>query len=252
MVANAAPGNEALHAELQQRASAAADAYSRLAAVLREEIGPHARGEDAFGRDAYRLFSRLYLGATVDFDETYRWGLDLLKSIVAEQESIAHLLYPGSSVADALRRLDEEPRYLVEGTDTLQAWMQELSDRVVDALADTHFEIAEPLRHLECRIAPTQTGGIYYTGPSEDFSRPGRMWWSVPPGVDDLPHLAGDHHRLPRRCSGPSPADRSGGGAGRPAEPLAQAGLLGVGARRGLGVVRGAADGGARLAGRRR
>ena len=97
----------------RQRASAAADAYSGLAAVLRDEVGPHARGEDAFGRDAYRLFSRLYLGAAVDLDETYEWGLDLLQSIVAEQESIAHRLYPGSSVAEALRRLDEEPRYLL-------------------------------------------------------------------------------------------------------------------------------------------
>ena len=101
MVADAAPGNDALHAELQQAAPAAADAYSRLAAVLRDEIGLHARGEDAFGRDAYRLFSRLYL--TVDLDETYEWGLDLLQSIVAEQESIAHRLYPESSVAEALR-----------------------------------------------------------------------------------------------------------------------------------------------------
>ena len=60
-----------------------------------------------------------------------------------------------------------------DGTDTLQNWMQDLSDRVVDALADTHFEIAEPLRRLECRIAPTQTGGIYYTGPSEDLEQAG-------------------------------------------------------------------------------
>jgi uncharacterized protein (DUF885 family) len=186
MVANAAPGNDALHAELQERAKAAAGAYSELAAVLRNEVGPHARGEDAFGRDAYRLFSRLYLGASVDLDETYEWGLELLQSIVAEQESIAHCLYPESSVAEALRRLDEEPRYILEGVDTLQHWMQELSDRVVDALADTHFEIAEPLRRLECRIAPTQTGGIYYTGPSEDLTRPGRMWWSVPPGKTDF------------------------------------------------------------------
>jgi uncharacterized protein (DUF885 family) len=50
-------------------------------------------------------------------------------------------------------------------------------------LAGTHFDIAAPLRRLECRIAPTQTGGIYYTAPSEDLTRPGRMWWSVPPGV---------------------------------------------------------------------
>ncbi|MGH3366910.1 MAG: DUF885 domain-containing protein, partial [Nocardioidaceae bacterium] len=25
--------------------------------------------------------------------------------------------------------------------------------------------------------------GIYYTGPTEDFARPGRMWWSVPAGI---------------------------------------------------------------------
>ena len=112
------------------------------------------------------------------------WGLRQLESIVAEQESIADRLYPGSSVAEALRRLDDEDRYLVAGTDALQAWMQDLSDRAVESLADTHFEIAEPLRSLECRIAPTHTGGIYYTGPSEDLARPGRMWWSVPHGVD--------------------------------------------------------------------
>jgi uncharacterized protein (DUF885 family) len=62
--------------------------------------------------------------------------------------------------------------------------MQDLSDRAMEALADTHFDIAATLRRLECRIAPTHTGGIYYTGPSEDLSRPGRMWWSVPRGVD--------------------------------------------------------------------
>ena len=184
MVSEAVPHNRVLHGELRERAAAAADAYSRLAAVLREEVGPHARRDDGFGRDAYRLFSRLYLGTDVDLDETYEWGLRRLDAIVAEQESIAHRLYPGSSVADALSRLDEEPRYIVHGTDTLQSWMQELSDRVVDALADTHFDIAAPLRNLECMIAPTQTGGIYYTGPSEDLTRPGRMWWSVPPGVD--------------------------------------------------------------------
>src|SRR5262249_24073163 len=112
MVADAVPDNETLHAELAVNASAAADAYSRLAAVLRDEVAPHARSDDAFGRDAYALHSRVYLGAAVDFDETYEWGLRLLESIVAEQESIAHRLYPGSSVSDALRRLDEEPRYV--------------------------------------------------------------------------------------------------------------------------------------------
>lgn len=63
--------------------------------------------------------------------------------------------------------------------------MQRLSDDAVEAMKE-HFEIPAPMDRLECMIAPTQEGGIYYTGPSDDFSRPGRMWWSVPPGEDEF------------------------------------------------------------------
>ena len=51
--------------------------------------------------------------------------------------------------------------------------MQETSDAAIAALDGVHFDIPAPLRTLECRIAPSATGGIYYTGPSDDFSRPG-------------------------------------------------------------------------------
>lgn len=182
MVAEA-PDHPALRDQLRNHAEDAANAYASLGTVLRDEIGPHAKASDGCGRDDYHLLSRSFLGAAVDFDEAYAWGLDQLEGIVAEQDAIADRLYPGTSAAEALRRLDGEERYLVHGTDALQRWMQELSDRAVDALADRHFDIAAPLRRLECRIAPTHTGGIYYTGPSEDLSRPGRMWWSVPRGV---------------------------------------------------------------------
>src|SRR5690606_25343828 len=90
---------------------------------------------------------------------------------------------PGTTPQEAMARLDTEPERLLHGTRALQAWMQETSDRAINELAGTQFDIPEPVRRLECRIAPTQTGGIYYTGPSADFSRPGRMWWSVPEGV---------------------------------------------------------------------
>ena len=183
MVSSAASATPLLHNELQAHAVAAADAYRRLADVLRDDIAPHARREDPFGRDAYRLFSRAFLGSKIDLDETYGWGLAQLDSIVAEQESIAERLYPGASVSETSHRLDGEQRYRIEGTDALRSWMQNLSDHAMESLADTHFDIAAPLRRLECRIAPTQTGGIYYTGPSEDLTRPGQMWWSVPPGV---------------------------------------------------------------------
>jgi uncharacterized protein (DUF885 family) len=64
--------------------------------------------------------------------------------------------------------------------------MQKLSDRAIEELGKTHFDIAAPLRKLECMIAPSNSGAIYYTGPSDDFSRPGRMWWSVPEGVTEF------------------------------------------------------------------
>jgi uncharacterized protein (DUF885 family) len=77
--------------------------------------------------------------------------------------------------------LDADPRYRVHGNDGLQAWMQRLSDQALDELRGVHFDIPDPLMKLECRIAPPGGGvGAYYTGPADDFSRPGRMWWSVP------------------------------------------------------------------------
>ena len=61
--------------------------------------------------------------------------------------------------------------------------MQQLSDDAVAELGRTHFDIPEPIRTLDCKIAPPGgTVGAYYTGPSDDLSRPGAMWWSVEPG----------------------------------------------------------------------
>ncbi len=41
-----------------------------------------------------------------------------------------------------------------------------------------HFDIPEPIRTLACKVAPTNDGGAWYTVPTEDFSRPGTMWFS--------------------------------------------------------------------------
>ena len=184
--AASAEAPEALAAELDRNAHVARGAYARLADALRE-LAPHAPQADAVGRERYGRLSRLFLGATIDLDETYEWGREELARIVAEQDEVAHQLYGDGTTADeAMRRLDEDVTRQLHGTDALQRWMQETSDAAIEALAGTHFDIADPIRRLECCIAPTQNGGIYYTGPTDDFSRPGRMWWSVPPGVESF------------------------------------------------------------------
>ncbi|MHA7306778.1 DUF885 domain-containing protein [Arthrobacter sp. TMN-49] len=160
--------------------------YGVLVEFLREELLPAAPVADAVGRERYALASRQFLGATVDLEETYAWGVAELARIIAEQEAVAALIAPGASIAEAKAVLNADPARALHGTEALTAWMQQLSDTAMAELAGTQFDIPEVMRALECRIAPTQDGGIYYTGPSEDFSRPGRMWWSVPEGEDSF------------------------------------------------------------------
>ncbi len=185
--ADGAPIPAPLAEELRTAAATAREGFSRIADVLVAEILPHAGDRDAVGRERYERFSRDFLGAVVDLDETYEWGRERLAAIDAEQRAIAERLYgPGVGVREALDRLNADPARTVHGTRALQEWMQATSDAAMAALDGVHFDIPAPLRTLECRIAPSATGGIYYTGPSDDFSRPGRMWWSVPAGTEDF------------------------------------------------------------------
>ncbi|QBE47776.1 DUF885 domain-containing protein [Leucobacter triazinivorans] len=176
--------------ELAAAAAAASSAYADLADFLEREIAPTASSEDAFGRERYELASEGFLGARIDLDETYEWGLEELARMTEEQERAAAEIVGGvprpGIVAEAVAALERDPGRRLHGTEALRRWMQETSDRAVAELGETQFEISHQIRALECRIAPTQEGGIYYTGPSDDFSRPGRMWWSVPEGVTEF------------------------------------------------------------------
>lgn len=189
-VADADPDEGQLPASLARsladNSAAARVAYEELRRFLVEELAPATGEVDAVGRDLYALNSRRFLGATIDLDETYEWGREELARMVAEQTAIANEILPGASVEEAVAHLEADPARKLVGTDALQRWMQETSDRAVAELGASHFDIPEAIRTLECMIAPTQEGGIYYTGPTDDFSRPGRMWWSVPEGVTEF------------------------------------------------------------------
>ena len=189
-VAHASPEDGNLPASLARtladNSASARVAYGALRRFLAEELAPVAGEEDAVGRELYALNSRRFLGATIDLDETYEWGREELERMVAEQTAIANEILPGASVEEAVAHLEADLARKLVGTEALQRWMQETSDRAVAELGATHFDIPEAIRTLECMIAPTQEGGIYYTGPTDDFSRPGRMWWSVPEGVTEF------------------------------------------------------------------
>ena len=177
----------ALGADLARAAAAATQACGELTRFLREELAPAAREMDAVGRERYERASRQFLGATIDLDETYAWGVEALAQITAEQAALAReIAGSGATVADAIAKLNADPVHHINGTAALREWMQGIADEAIDTLDGRYFDLDPRVRDVQAMIAPSTTGGIYYTGPSADFSRPGQMWWSVPEGVTEF------------------------------------------------------------------
>jgi uncharacterized protein (DUF885 family) len=168
----------ALRDDLSIGAQRAADAYGGLAAYLRDEYLPAATPTDAVGRERYTMLARSSLGADIDADETYAWAWADLARIEAELVACSNEIVAGGSVDDAISYLERDSPLVIEGEDRLLAWIQQLMDATIADLDGTHFDIPDPVKRVEAMIAPPGgAAAMYYTGPSEDFSRPGRTWY---------------------------------------------------------------------------
>ena len=175
-----------LRGDLEHAAEQASAATAELGAFLTRELLPLAREKDACGREVYSRALRYFLGATVDLGEAYAQGWEEIARILSEQKRLASLIEPGATREEAVAILDTDPARRIEGRQDFRAWMQDLADRAISDLHGKHFDVPEQARRIEAMIAPTSDGGIYYTPPSEDWSRPGRVWWSVPAGQDSF------------------------------------------------------------------
>jgi uncharacterized protein (DUF885 family) len=180
------PPDSPLARDLADAAAGVDTALLAFADHLEAELLPRAPEVDGVGRERYALESRFFTGVDLDLEETYAWGWQELARIVAEKEAVAEVIAPGQGIAGAMAALDADPGRMVHGRQDLQAWLQETADRAVAALNGVHFDIPEPVLRVEGRLTPTSGEGVYYTGPTEDFSRPGCMWWSLPDGVTDM------------------------------------------------------------------
>ncbi|MCH8817612.1 MAG: DUF885 domain-containing protein [Chloroflexi bacterium] len=178
----------ALRERLANAAIDASAAFANFGSFLADDHINVTPDRDGVGLDRYELKSRSYLGAQIDFEETYAWGWDQVRWAEAELAETAEKIVPGGTFADAKKLLDEDPNRSIEGVEKFRQWMQDLQDRTIDELDGTHFDIADAVKTVEVMIAPP--GGalaMYYTGPSEDFSRPGRTWYPVPDGKTRFP-----------------------------------------------------------------
>jgi uncharacterized protein (DUF885 family) len=177
----AAGGPDELRGELTAGAQAADAAVAEVRDFLRDVYLPQAEGTpDAVGRDRYALAARRWtgsdLGAGKGLEEAYDWGWAEHRRILAEQRAEAERVVPGATPMEAMRWLDVHGP-AVDGVEAIQERLQAMMDEAIAALDGVHFDLAEPVRRVEAKIAPPGSAAApYYTRPAQDFSRPGRTW----------------------------------------------------------------------------
>ncbi len=171
-------GDSTFRDRLETLATRATEAYAALGRFLVEEYAPHAAEHDPVGRDRYALYAQDFNGSELDLDETYEWGWDELHRIERAMGQVAERIIPGADVDTVIEHLETDPTRAIEGVEAFQRWNQQLLDRTVSELDGVHFDIPAPVQRVEAMIAPPGgAAAMYYTGPAEDFSRPGRTWY---------------------------------------------------------------------------
>ncbi|MEU0953282.1 DUF885 domain-containing protein [Streptomyces niveus] len=173
---------------LSASAAGATESVASLRDWLRDSYAPAVEGApDTVGRERYARWSRYFNGTDLDLDEAYAYGWSEYHRLLTEMTAEARRILPdAASPWEALAHLDTAGTRLT-GAEATREWLQNLMDEAIETLDGPHFDLSGPLRRVESRIAPAGSAAApYYTGPSEDFSRPGRTWLPVD-GTEHFP-----------------------------------------------------------------
>jgi hypothetical protein len=106
---------------------------------------------------------------------------------------------PGASVPEVFALLKSDTTRAARDIPDFVRIMTERQMRALGELDGRHFDIPDPIRRVEVKIAPKGGAlGAYYIQPSEDFSRPGTVWYSLAPDeTHDIPlydHISTAYH----------------------------------------------------------
>ena len=179
VVARAAGGGDVPLA-LAEAAEMACAAYGDFAEWLQTRYLPAAPEADGVEPDVYKRSANRLVGLDVDPDEAYFWGWEEFGRLLTEMERVAESILPGGDVEATKEFLETDPSVTASGTGELISFVERTLAEAVDELSGSHFEVPDEVRPLTVQLAPPGSPlGVYYRPPSEDFSRPGGVWYSV-------------------------------------------------------------------------
>jgi uncharacterized protein (DUF885 family) len=175
-------GAGSVQTRLENAVTDARVAFGGLADYLAETYATDAAEKDGVGTERYVRAAYEFLGTEIDPVGTYQWGWEQIAELAAQMKSVAAEILPGGSMDEVDHLLRTDPERTVPNSAELAAVIQGRLDDALERLAGTHFDVPEPIRKVTVNIAPPGGSlGAYYVGPSEDFSRPGSVWWSLTP-----------------------------------------------------------------------
>ena len=171
---------ESESAQLREAVDAACSAFGAFSDYLEREYLGSAELRDGVGRDRYELGVSAFLGTSVDLEETYSWGWDQVRAFRAQMEEAAAGIDRDSTLDEVVAMLGSDPARAAGSREEFLDAIQAQQNKAVEAVAGRHFDVPDRIRTVTVNFAPPGGGlGAYYVGPSEDFSRPGSIWYSV-------------------------------------------------------------------------
>ncbi len=177
-----ANGSGSLLNRIEDAVTDARAAFTELGNYLADTYATDAAENDGVGLERYIRAAYRYLGTTIDPVATYEWGWEQVAELSAQMKTVAADIKPGATMAEIDHLLCTDLGRTVPDQAALAAFIQDRLDDALERLTDTHFDVPEPIRKVTVNIAPPGGSlGAYYVGPSEDFTRPGSVWWSVTP-----------------------------------------------------------------------
>lgn len=167
---------------------AARAACDELAGWLASDYLPHARSSDAVGREEYLRGADEFLGMSIDVLETYEWGWGEIDRIRAGMAATASEIDADKSVGEIIDMLEHDPARSAATRRDFVEFVSGIQEQAIDQLSGEHFDVPDPLKTVTVNIAPPGGSlGAWYVSPSEDFSRPGSIWYA-PGEREHLPY----------------------------------------------------------------
>jgi uncharacterized protein (DUF885 family) len=154
-------------------------AFGEFADFLEKEYLPQATAADGVGKERYVLHAARFLGAEIDPEETYAWGWSEVEQLRQRMQEVAGEILPGSTLAETLELLLTDPSRAAASQDEFVELMLERQEIALRELEGVHFDVPEQIRTIDVKMTPPGGSlGAYYYQPSEDFTRPGTVYWS--------------------------------------------------------------------------